>query len=79
MGDTTPIKDLAAEHFHGNGHSIRDNTERPLPTAWQAFDATQRRAFIDEDIVAGRSVSLVLFTVIAIGTLLGVLAVSYAI
>lgn len=61
---------------------LSKRVHEPTPASQQSwsvwtstFDAEQRREMIDDDLLAGRSVSLVLISVVAAGLLLMVLTV----
>jgi hypothetical protein len=46
-----------------------------MSSVWSAFDTEQRRQLIDDDLLAGRSVSLVLISVVTAGFLMMILTV----
>ena len=50
-------------------------SEHEHPVWWQAFDAESRRKLMEEDLLAGRSVSAVLIAIVSLGLLIGIVSV----
>ena len=68
---------MATSSLHGIAPDQSDSVEEHY--VWtHAFGNDARQRLLDEDIAAGRSVGLVLFSVLALGLALGILSVLIA-
>ncbi len=69
---------MASDHRPASGHLAKLSwyLSHAQHSAWDHFSSDQQRQMVEDDLTAGKSISLLLFTLIAVGLTMSIISVS---